>query len=94
MVLEFGEKQFESRGFAISRSWNLAAPREQYRFGSKQFDRVSTGSDPERYRYSAKLELRAKDGTTMQCVLAWRTYEAPAGVCVSTDGKEVKFHSE
>jgi hypothetical protein len=94
MFLEFGEKRFESRGFAISRSQNLGALREEYGFGSKHYDRVSTGTDPEHYRYSAKPELRAADGTTMQCVLAWRAYEAPAGVCVSPDGKEVKFRGE
>ena len=94
MVLEFGGKRFESRGFAISRSQNLATLRQQYGLGSKHFDRVSTGADPEHYRYSAKPKLCAEDGTTMQCVLAWRAYEAPAGVCVSTDGKEVKVHSE
>ena len=94
MVLEFGGKRFESRGFAISRSQNLGELREQYGFGSKHYDRVSTGTDPEHYRYSAKPELRAEDGTTMQCVLAWRAYEAPAGVCVSPDGKKVEFRGE
>lgn len=94
MFLEFGGKRFESCGFAISRSQNLGELRERYGFGSKHYDRVSTGADPEHYRYSAKPELRAEDGTTMQCVLAWRAYEAPAGVCVSPDGKEVKFRGE
>jgi len=94
LSLEFGGKRFEARGFAINRSQNLARLREQYGFGSKHYDRVSTGTDPEHYRYSAKPELRAEDGTTMQCVLAWRAYAAPAGVCVSPDGKEVKFRAE
>ncbi len=94
MFLEFGGKRFESRGFTINQSQNLGKLREQYGFGSKHYDRVSTGTDPEHYRYSAKPELRAEDGTTMQCVLAWRTYEAPAGICVSPDGKEVKLRSE
>lgn len=94
MFLEFAGKRFELRGFAIRRSQNLGALREQYGFGSKHYERISTGTDPEHYRYSAKPELRAEDGTTMQCVLAWQAYEAPAGVCMSPDGQEVKFRGK
>jgi hypothetical protein len=94
MSLEHGEKRFEAVGFAIHRSQDLGKLRERYGFGSKHFERVSTGSDPQHYSYSADPELRAKDGATMQCSLAWPAFAAPVGACVSPGGEKVKFHGE
>lgn len=93
MVLEFGGKRFEARGFAIHRDQNLAELRRQYG-GSKHYDRIFSGIDTDHYVYTANPELRSGDGATMRCSLVWRPFAAPAGICITPEGKQIEVRFE
>lgn len=92
MMLEFRGQRFERRGFAISKTQNLAQLRR--RFPGAHYKRIFSGLDTDHLVYSANPELRALDGTSMQCSVAWRRVVAPAGQCVTADGEDIYVRFE
>lgn len=95
MVVEFEGQQYSSRGFTITRSQNLAELKRQLGgSSSKHYQRVVSGLDNEHYVYSAKPVLQSGDGKTMQCSLAWRSGQTPAGSCKTDDKGDLEIRSE
>lgn len=95
MVVEFEGQQYSSHGFTITRSQNLAELKKQLGgSSSKHYQRAASGLDNEHYVYSAKPVLQRTDGKTMQCSLAWRSGQAPAGVCITDEAKTLTIRFE
>lgn len=95
MMVEFAGRQYSSRGFTITRSQNLAELKKQLGgSGSKHYQRVMSGLDNDHFVYSAKPVLQSSDGKTMQCSLAWRSGQMPAGSCKSDDKRDLEIRSE
>lgn len=93
MTLEYAGKLFKGSGFAIHRYQNQDELKRRYGAASNHYKRIFSGTDREHLVYSADPELRAQDGAAIQCSLAWRAIEVPAGDCTTTSGKriEVRF---
>lgn len=89
MVLELGGARYEGRGFVIQRHQDLAKLRQLYGPG-KHYDRIASGLDRDHLKSSASPVLRAKNGETIQCQLAWSSGQGPAGVCTTPDGKQIE----
>lgn len=94
MMVEFEGQQYSSRGFIITRSQNLAELKKQLGGSSKHYQRVASGLDSEHFVYSAKPVLQRSDGKTMQCSLAWRSGQTPAGSCKADDKGVLEIRSE
>lgn len=95
MVVEFEGQQYSSRRFTIDRSQNLADLKKQLGgSSSKHYQRVASGLDNDHFVYSAKPILQRLDGKTMQCSLAWRSGQGPAGVCITDEAKTLTIRSE
>jgi hypothetical protein len=87
MTLEFAGKRYEASGFAINRKQNLAELKRRY--DPKHYDRIFSGLDTDHYVYSAEPLLRATDGATLRCFMAWRSGAYPAGTCTTDDGTRI-----
>lgn len=95
MMVEFQGQQYSSHRFTISRSRNLAELKKQLGgSSSKHYQRVMSGLDNEHFVYSAKPVLQSNDGKTMQCSLAWRSGQTPAGSCKTDDKGDLEIRSE
>lgn len=92
MMLEFAGKRFEAKGFPINRKQNLAELKRRY--DPKHYDRIFSGLDTDHYIYSAEPLLRAVEGATLRCVMAWRAGSSPAGACVTDDGTRIYVRFE
>lgn len=92
MVLEIDGTRYEGKGFTIKRSQNLSELRRMYGLG-KHYDQITSGMDSDHFSYSATPELRASNGETIRCVMAWKSGQAPAGVCTALDGKEIAIRA-
>lgn len=95
MMVEFEGQQYSLRGFTITRNQNLAELKKQLGGGgSKHYQRVMSGLDNEHFVYSAKPVLQSSDGKTIQCSLAWRSGQTPAGSCKTDDKGDLEIRSE
>ncbi|WP_300449143.1 hypothetical protein [Accumulibacter sp.] len=95
MTVEFEGQQYSSRGFTITRSQNFADLNKQFGGSSGQhYQRMKSGSDNERFVYSANPVLQSSDGKTMQCSLAWRSGQTPAGSCKIDNKEGLEIRSE
>lgn len=87
MVLELEGARYEGRGFVIQHHQDLAKLRKLFGPG-KHYDRITSGMDRDHIKSSASPVLRAPNGETLRCLLAWSSGQGPAGVCTKTDGAE------
>ena len=88
MVLELEGARYEGRGFVIQHHQDLAKLRKLFGPG-KHYDRITNGTDRDHIRHSASPVLRAQNGETIRCLLAWSSGQRPAGVCTKPDGKQI-----
>lgn len=88
MVLELEGARYEGRGFVIQHSQDLAKLRKLFGPG-KHYDQIASGMDSDHKRSSASPVLRAPNGETIRCLLAWRSGQGPAGFCTKPDGKQI-----
>jgi hypothetical protein len=88
MVLELEGVRYEGRGFVILHHQDLAKLRQLFGPG-KHHDQIASGMDSDHIRNSASPVLRAQSGETIRCLLAWRSGQGPAGVCIKPDGEQI-----
>lgn len=89
LVLETADRQFEATGFAVEKHQNWAELSRRYRSTDpKHWDRISAGHDKDHETYSTEVLAVAKDGTELNCRLAWPAGKNPQGLCLDKAGKE------
>lgn len=86
MTLTHNGTRFEARGFAIERSQDFDELKRRLGASSQHYRRIVSGIDRDHLLFAANPVLQAANGATMRCSLSWRTFQAPAGECVSADG--------
>ena len=89
LVLESADRQYEATGFAVEKHQNWAELERRYRGTEpKHWDRIFAGHDKDHETYSAQAKAIAKDGTELNCRLAWPSGKNPQGICSDKAGKE------
>lgn len=78
--IRYGGKVYEAAGFPVTRHQDLDALRQRYGSGP-YYTSIVSGLNRDHVAYAARADLRAADGDTLRCELAWQGQRAPAAIC-------------
>ncbi len=86
LVLERGGKRFEGI-LRIERTQNWQELQERYQSNRAHWRRIVSGLDKDHVINTARSELKAADGETISCEIAWTRQTKPAGSCAQGGGE-------
>lgn len=80
MSVHYAGKVYQATDFPVSQHQDLGALRQRYGSGP-YYSSIVSGLNRDHIAYAAKVDLRATDGDTLRCELAWMSQRAPSATC-------------
>lgn len=86
MSVRYAGRVYEATSFLLTSHQDLDALRQRYGSGP-YYTSIVSRLNRDHVAYEGRADLRAADGDTLRCDVAWQGERAPAGTCKSSDDK-------
>lgn len=95
LVVETVGKRYEGE-LSVKQQLDRSKVRKAYGSDSKHWQRITSGLDRDHHTSVGTAEIKADDGDSMKCRLAWSRADKPAGECVDLAGEvhPIVFHRD